>query len=72
MRIFNVLFDIRKGLGPDSFEKVIVVAFDDIPEDMEEVDIISMAKKEAETRLYSSEDYPLYGKNWILKEIYDG
>lgn len=72
LRVFNVLFSIRKGLGPEWLDKYIVVAFDDLPEDTSEWDVRQMARNEAELRLYNSDDYPVYGKNWTFKEVYDG
>lgn len=69
MRIFEVLFSIRKGLGPDWFDKNISVGLDDLPDGFSEAEIINMAKIEAEQYLYKSEDYHLYGKNWIFKEV---
>lgn len=69
MRTFEVLFSIRKGLGPDWFDKNISVGFDDLPNDLTKYELREMAKIEAESFLYKSEDYFLYGKNWVLKEI---
>lgn len=71
MKQFEVFFSIRKGLGPDWFDKIISVGLDDVPKDMSELSIRKMAIDEAEKQLYTSEDYRAYGKNWILKEVYE-
>lgn len=70
MTVFNIEFSIRKGLGPDWFDKNISVGLDDLPEDLTDKEIENMAINEAESYLYKSEDYPLYGKNWFIKEVY--
>lgn len=69
MRVFNVTFYVRKGLGPAEFEKTIPVGLDDLPEDINEGDVLIMVRHEAERQLMLSEDYRWYGKNWRLKEI---
>jgi hypothetical protein len=51
MRVFNVLFSIRKGLGPDWFDKNIPVGLDDLPEELSENEIRQMARAEAERYL---------------------
>lgn len=71
MRTFEVLFSIRKGLGPESFDKTISIGLDDLPGELSENEIRDMAKAEAESFLYKSEDYYWYGKNWMFKEIYE-
>jgi hypothetical protein len=68
MRVFNVHFLIRKGLGPDYMPKVLNVALDDLPEDLTEWEIRDMAKNKAEEYLYNNEDFKHYGKNWIHRE----
>lgn len=71
MREFNVLFSIRRGLGPEWFDKSIAVGLDDLPGDLSEFDLRQMAIREAETQLYLSPDYKSYGKNWLVKEVYN-
>lgn len=71
MRQFEVLVSIRKGLGPEWKDKYISVGIDDIPKDVSEYSIKQMAKDEAEKQLYRSEDYTYYGKNWVVKEVYE-
>lgn len=72
MRVLNVEFTIRKGLGPDTFIKVITVGLDDLDPEISDTEVRSMAIWEAERELYRSEDYHLYGKNWILNEVHEG
>ena len=69
MREFAVHFLIRKGLGPDWISKTIFVGLDDIDHEMSEADIRQWARSEAESILYKSDDYPVYGKNWIYKDM---
>lgn len=70
-RSFNIEFSIRKGLGPDFFQKTISIGLDDLPADISEFEVKEMAKQEAERELYNSEDYPWYGKNWAVVNIYE-
>ena len=70
LAVLNVEVCIVKGLGPDTFNKVFEVAFHDIEPGTSDYDIKQMAQKEVETKLYKSEDYPLYGKNWEVVGIY--
>lgn len=70
MREFNILFSIRKGLGPEWVDKVIAVGLDDLPFDLDEDQIKRIAIEEAEKGLYRSDDYNQYGKNWFVKEVY--
>jgi predicted KAP-like P-loop ATPase len=69
MREFAVHFLIRKGLGPDWFAKTIFVVFDDIDHETTESKLRQMARHEAESIMERSEDYLVYGKNWIYKDI---
>ena len=69
---FNVIFEIRKGLGPDTFLKTIAVGFDDLPPDTTDYELRQMAILEAESYLYKSEDYHLYRKNWKVAEVERG
>lgn len=71
MKEFNILFSIRKGLWPDRFDKNIPVGLDDLPDDLSEPEIRQMAINQAEKQLYNSEDYIVYGKNWVIKQIYE-
>lgn len=72
MRVFNILFSIRKGLGPEWMDKNFVAALDDLPDDLTETEIKVMAVNQIEETLYKSEDYYHYGKNWTVKEINEG
>lgn len=71
-RYFNVLFAIRKGLGPDTFDKTVGVLLDDIPCGTSEADMKSKAVADAENILMFSDDFKYYGKNWRLKEVTEG
>lgn len=62
-------YQLRKGLGPEWVEKEYYTAFDDLPSDIERHEIYSMARREFLETRYKSDDYPLYGENWILGEI---
>jgi hypothetical protein len=69
MREFAVTFGIRKGLGPDFVNKTLFVGLDDLPEDLTDSEVQSIAVNQAEERFYKSEDYHLYGKNWYLRHV---
>lgn len=71
MAEFNVEVLIRKGLGPDWIRKNFPVGFDDVPEDLTESDLRQMAIRDVESKLYNSEDYKDYGKNWKIIEVYN-
>jgi len=62
-------YKLRKGLGPSWIDCTYVTAFDDLPEDTEKHEIYDMARSEFLERRYNSEDYRLYGENWIIGEI---
>lgn len=66
MAILEVEVRIRKGFGPDYKIKNIPIGFDDLPDDTSNEEIKDMAKMEVDSLLRSSEDYPLYGKNWEI------
>lgn len=66
---FSVKFEIRKGLGPDTFFKDIGVFFDDIDPETSQGELNQMAVYEAELELYKSEDYHYYGKNWAVANV---
>jgi hypothetical protein len=66
---FSVTFEIRKGLGPDTFLKTIGVMLDDIDPSTTDAELFQMAILEAEQNLYKSEDYHYYGKNWHFADI---
>jgi hypothetical protein len=50
MRMFVVLFSVRKGLGPDWIPKKIEVGLDDIA-DLQEWEVIEAAKADAKQQL---------------------
>ena len=60
----TVEVSIRKGMGPDFFLKHFDVAFDDLPNDIDRIEVERMAKMEVEQYLFQTDDYPVYGKNW--------
>lgn len=66
----NVEVYIRKGLGPETVRKVFEQAYDDLPEDTQPEDITRMAITDTERYLYSTEDFPVYGKNWTIGECF--
>ena len=68
---FTVEVSIRKGLGPDWITKNFSQAYDDVPEEVTEEEVKSWAINDTEAELYRSEDYKLYGKNWIVQEVYN-
>lgn len=65
----TVTFEIRKGLGPDTFLKDIGVFFDDLDPETSKSELNQMAINEAELQLYKSEDYHYYGKNWHVVDV---
>ena len=69
MRTFAVHFQIRKGLGPDMMPKTIFVGLDDLDPEENELTIRKMAIDDAESQLYKTDDYPVYGKNWVFTDI---
>lgn len=64
-----VSVSIRKGLGPEWFTKNFSVGFDDLPEETTSYEVRQMAIREVEEKLYGSEDYPRYGKNWVIQDV---
>lgn len=69
MREFAVHFSIRKGLGPEWTDKTVFIGLDDIHFETSESEIRQLARQDAERSLYHSDDYSVYGKNWIFKTI---
>jgi hypothetical protein len=69
VREYAVHFNVRKGLGPEWESKTIFVGLDDIDHEMSEAEIRQLARSEAETQLFNTDDYLIYGKNWIYKDI---
>lgn len=65
-----VIVMIRKGLGPDYAPKERIAYLDDVDTETSESDLKTMAVRQVEAKLYASEDYPLYGKNWYIKDVY--
>jgi len=66
---FAVHFLIQKGLGPEMVPKTIFIGFDDIDAELSDAELKAMAKADAERSLYHSDDYRVYGKNWVYKDI---
>ncbi len=71
MIVINVVVDIRKGLGPEYVEKVFSQAYDDVPQEITWDELKKWAIEDTERYLFSTDDYPIYGKNWIIKGCYD-
>jgi hypothetical protein len=69
MKEFVVIVSIRKGLGPEWIEKHFPVAFDDIDDDVSEYELKQWASWEVEKILHNSEDFAVYGKNWVIEEV---
>jgi len=67
MRIVMVEISLRKGNGPEWVRKTYEQAYDDLPPEMEDYEIKKMAIADTERQLVNSEDYPWYGKNWIIE-----
>lgn len=67
---FNVEVELRKGLGPETVTKNIEQFYDDVPEDVPEEEVRQWAINDTNDFMYKSEDYPLYGKNWQVIEVY--
>ena len=66
----NVSVSICKGLGPDMVERVFTQGYDDVDEEVTEEELKKWAVSDTEKELCSSEDYPLYGENWIIEEVH--
>lgn len=64
-----VNYQQRRGLGPRWNHKIYVTAFDDLPPETENWEIYDMARREFIESMHRSEDFPLYGENWIIGEI---
>jgi hypothetical protein len=62
---------IRKGLGPEMMTKNFDVGFDDLPEETTWSEIKDMARREVESQLMRSEDFPVYGKNWTIVDYHN-
>ena len=71
MRCFTVEFEIRKGLGPATSVKNVAVGLDDLEPELSVSEIREYAAAQAEAELCRSADYPLYGKTWTLRAVYD-
>lgn len=72
MYVFNVEVELRKGLGPEWVTRSFAQAYDDVPDEVTEDEVKKWAVADTERQLYNSEDYQLYGKNWIIGEVYGG
>ena len=68
---FNVEVSIRKGLGPEWVSKFFDVGFDDVDNDVPIEEVKKWARNEVESQLRDSEDYRLYGENWVIVGVYD-
>ena len=66
---FAVHVRIRKGLGPEMFDKILYLGYDDVPDDVEISEMKQWAYKDAIAELRRSDDFHLYGENWIIGEI---
>jgi hypothetical protein len=66
---YAVHFSIRKGLGPEFMPRTVFVGLDDIPQDVSDAEVKDMVLRDAESQLMNTEDYPVYGKNWIYRDM---
>lgn len=66
---FAVHFILRKGMGPEHVPHLVNVGLDDIDPGTTEEEIREMVLLDAESQLRKTEDYPVYGKNWIYKDM---
>ena len=64
----NVTVSIRKGFGPEWKQKVFTQFYDDVDPDYPREDVLKMAKDYVDGILTRSDDYRLYGHNWIIMD----
>ena len=66
---FTVTVSIRKGLGPEWFEKEFEVYFEDMETPISEEELKEWAKDDVRSKLRNTIDYNHYGDNWIITDI---
>jgi hypothetical protein len=66
---YVVHFSIRKGMGPEFMPRTVFVGLDDIPNEASDAEIKEMVIADAETQLMQTDDFPVYGKNWIYRDM---
>ena len=66
---YIVTVSIRKGLGPEWFEKEFEVSFEDMDTPISEEELKEWAKDDVRSQLRNTIDYNHYGDNWIITDI---
>ncbi|WP_109098156.1 hypothetical protein [Aquimarina sp. AU58] len=66
MYSFTIHVSIRKGLGPEWFQKVFTVDYKDIDPDITIEELKEWAKEDVRSQLKSSN---CYGENWIIQDV---
>jgi hypothetical protein len=69
MYSFTIHVSIRKGLGPEWFQKVFTVEYNDIDPDIPVDELKEWAKEDVRNQLRSSSDYNHYGEHWIIQKV---
>ncbi len=66
MYLFAVQVSIRKGLGPEWFQKAFTVTYDDIDPGISIEELKEWAKEEVRNQIKSSNHY---GEYWIIQGV---
>lgn len=69
MHRFTVIVSIRKGLGPEWFEKEFEVCFEDMDPLVTEEELKEWAKDDVTGQLRNSVNYNHYGDNWVIQDV---
>lgn len=64
-----VSLEIRKGISNTWVAKTYSHFYEGIDESVPEIRVKKWAIRDTENYLYNTEDYPVYGKNWKIKEV---
>ena len=68
MGVFIVEVSIRRGKGPEWFEKTFTVDYSDMVSDIPIEDLKEWAKEEVRNQLKSHTD-DVDGENWIIQDV---
>ena len=68
MCVFIVEVSIRRGKGPEWFEKTFTVDYSDMVSDISIEDLKEWAKEEVRNQLKSHTD-DVDGENWIIQDV---
>ena len=69
MALYYVDVSIRKGEGPEWFQKKFEVVLEDFDFEVPEEELTEWVRDEVRRKLRSSEDYRSSGDNWIITDV---